>query len=308
MSKHPLTIIINQGSGHEEKDRLREVIAAALEKAGHPHRFVTFARGDDVEAVCRKAVLMAREEGGVAVAAGGDGTVNTVGGLCREHGVTMGVIPLGTFNYFARIMNIPLELDAALHVLMQGRVTQATVATVQDRIFLNNAGIGLYARMIRNREIDKARFGRYRLVALLSAVNSLFTHRKIYHIRLKTAAKEVERDTTMVFVGVNSFQMDNLGLRNARKPEQDKLGVAVLRPTSRWQSARLLFWGLMRSMASEERLEEFSAEDILLETPQKTIDVVVDGEIAHMQTPLRFRIWPRSLPVVCGPAPEAAQV
>jgi len=66
--------------------------------------------------------------------------------------VTLGIIPLGTFNYFAREHAIPTELDAAIQIIKQGHTKEVAVGLVQDRVFLNNASFGLYTKLIRQRE------------------------------------------------------------------------------------------------------------------------------------------------------------
>src|SRR2546425_1177190 len=57
------------------------------------------ARADIVHLAAR-AVDRASQDGGLVVAAGGDGTINAVAAAARARGGPMGVGPLGTFNYF----------------------------------------------------------------------------------------------------------------------------------------------------------------------------------------------------------------
>ena len=50
---------------------------------------------------------------GVVVAAGGDGTLNAVAKKLMHTDIPMGIMPLGTFNYVARALNIPIDLGLA---------------------------------------------------------------------------------------------------------------------------------------------------------------------------------------------------
>jgi diacylglycerol kinase (ATP) len=57
------------------------------------------------------------------IAAGGDGTVNTVLQAVKDApGVSAGILPLGTGNDFARNLGIPLDLPEALEIALGNRV------------------------------------------------------------------------------------------------------------------------------------------------------------------------------------------
>ena len=167
LSDRSITIILNPRSGVNEKELICQQITDTL---GEIHKVITLMPSDDFYGICEQAVLEAKRTDGVVVVAGGDGTVNLVAGLCCKHGVVMSIIPLGTFNYFARELMIPLDVNAAAQLLLNGQINRVRVGHVNQHLFLNNASFGLYTRIIRNREADKSRFGRFRLVAVLSAI------------------------------------------------------------------------------------------------------------------------------------------
>src|SRR5690349_6364901 len=116
-------IIINPNAGSAgEVERLRET----LEKLPETTVRITEKEGD-----ARRMAAVALKSGtGLIVAAGGDGTLNeVVNGLAEDFGrARLGLLPLGTGNDFARSINIPTDLDAALAVLQGGRVQTVDVA------------------------------------------------------------------------------------------------------------------------------------------------------------------------------------
>ncbi|WP_296354468.1 diacylglycerol kinase family protein, partial [Ramlibacter sp.] len=69
-------VVLNPGSGRHEVQQARGVLAQAFERAGRAHTFVPVDRDAGPAAACRQAARQAKEEGGVLVAAGGDGTVS----------------------------------------------------------------------------------------------------------------------------------------------------------------------------------------------------------------------------------------
>jgi diacylglycerol kinase family enzyme len=60
--------------------------------------------------------------------------------------IPLGVIPAGTLNHFARDVGGWRDVAQALRVLAGGYTLPVDVARVNERIFLNNSSIGLYAR------------------------------------------------------------------------------------------------------------------------------------------------------------------
>lgn len=292
------TLIINKASGNDAKAQSREIILGRLQAAGAEVELAEFSPDEDVAAFCEQAVQKAARTGASVIAAGGDGTINTVAGFCHRYGVTLGIVPLGTFNYFARDLGIPLDAAAAAEVLVTGRPRHVAAGFANDQIFLVNASIGLYAKVIRNREEDKARFGRYRLVALVSAVASFFRRQKVFDVEIGTGAQQIRRRTLMVFACKNRFQLENLGLAGAADAAPDRLCFTILKPLTRLQAARTLLLGLAGALAQEERVEEYSAPAFTLATRDRHARIVVDGEIVRLQTPLLFRAEPSALTVI----------
>lgn len=90
----------------------------------------------------------------------------------------MGILPLGTFNYVARVLNIPLDLMAAAQVIAQGQISQVHVARVNQHIYLNNASLGLYPLFIQQRERYNLVLGRFAIHAYTSGLDVLLRHRK----------------------------------------------------------------------------------------------------------------------------------
>ena len=72
----------------------------------------------------------------------------------------LGVLPLGTLNHFAKDLGIPLELSEAVATIMHGRVEEVDVGEVNGRVFINNSSLGLYPRIVADREAQQERLAR----------------------------------------------------------------------------------------------------------------------------------------------------
>ena len=93
------------------------------------------------------------------IVAGGDGTVNCAAQVAVENDIVIGVLPMGTFNHFARDLGMEPELLEAVRFLSDAEVTTVDVGEVNGRVFVNNASIGVYPKMVDERDDLRARRG-----------------------------------------------------------------------------------------------------------------------------------------------------
>ena len=70
-------------------------------------------RRADIVQLAERAAQAAQDDGGLLVAAGGDGTINAVASAALRAGVPLGVVPMGTFNYFSREHGLALDPETA---------------------------------------------------------------------------------------------------------------------------------------------------------------------------------------------------
>lgn len=294
----PLIILLNTGSGSREKDEAEQEIVNVLKAGGRSATVVRLAPPAKIPALLQEAAEKAKASGAILVAAGGDGTLNAVARQCHRHRLPMGIIPLGTFNYYARMLGIPLQPAEAAGVLLSGVLRPVDAGFLNDHLFLNNASFGLYSRLIRNREEDKSRFGRFRLVAVLSAIKTLLRGQRPFAIRMTTPESVQLRRTGMVYVCNNPVQLENVGVPMEQCVRNGCLAVLILKPLKRLGALRLLWSGLLRRLGEDERLEALCARSFFVESRRRSVEAVVDGEVVRCATPLSFRVAHHALQIV----------
>jgi diacylglycerol kinase family enzyme len=167
-----LQFIVNAAAGSSDAQAKREVVEAALRSAGRRGDLL-FCSPAELSGVSRQAATRAISTRTAVVAVGGDGTLNTVAQAAHAAGCAMGVVPQGTFNYFARTHGIPVDPTEAVRLLLRSAPVPVQVAGVNERLFLVNASLGLYPDLLEDREAYKARFGRSRWVAFVAACATL---------------------------------------------------------------------------------------------------------------------------------------
>ncbi|MDO5692439.1 MAG: diacylglycerol kinase family protein [Pseudomonadota bacterium] len=301
-----LFIIFNPASGSDDTDEVRRRVADRLQAAGRPFELFVAGPGDELAAVIGRAVNAARDARGAVVAAGGDGTLNAVAQAVWNANLPMGVLPRGTFNYFARAHGMPAELDEAIDTLLNAHIEPVTVGLVGERLFLVNASVGLYPRLLQEREQANRRLGRSRIVAMLAGLATLLRGRSVMTLELHGHGQARVVRTRTLFVGHNELQLRAIGLREALAVESGRLAAITLQPLPAWRTLWLLVRGALGRLDGAEGVDSF-AFDRLVVQPWRAgahVKAAVDGEIVRLRAPLVFQTAPRPLRLLVPRPPE----
>jgi diacylglycerol kinase family enzyme len=301
-------VLANRGSGSHDAERVRDDFIAALDAQRIAWSWHTPAdRGAaGLDAALREALQCAPD---VLIAAGGDGTVNRAANalmrLPRAQRPALGVLPLGTFNYVARRYCVPIDnvAGAAALVVDGGSRRHVGAGEVNGHLFLNNCCFGLYTSLIEARERHKARFGRHRVVAVLSALATLLRPHGRLGLLLQLPERTLKLRASLVFVGANPLQLDDFGPDFAAAVTQGALGFVVLKSFSPWRLLQYLRGVLLDTAAQLEEVDTALLRDAEIVLRRRRLRCVVDGELTQLATPLRLR-WRDDVLTLCAPPQE----
>ena len=295
----PLFIVLNAGSGSADAAQIRRIVEEGCAAAGRRHRIFVVGERATVQALAREAVERARAVGGVVVAAGGDGTVNAVAQATLGSGLAFGVLPQGTFNYFSRTHGIPRDTAEALQVLLTGQPRPAQVGLVNDRVFLVNASMGLYAELLEDRESYKARYGRSRWIAFFAGLLTVMRGHRHWNLRMAWRGQERDLRTPTLFVGNNPLQLLQVGIEHADAPENGQLAAVALKPVGVLAMPGLLVRGALGRLGGADEVLSFPFESMTVKAGRshgaRRVKVATDGEVAWAEMPLLFRVSPEPL-------------
>lgn len=300
-----LPVIVNgtAGQGHTEEacHKLHEMFAAE----GVEARILPARSGAELIEIAQG---VAREKPPVIVSGGGDGTMNAVASVLVGSDIALGVLPLGTLNHFAKDLNIPLELPDAARTIVAGHTMQVDVGEVNGRTFINNSSLGLYPQIVRHRETQQRRLGRGKWRALAWATVTALRRSPFLSVRVSLDDKQQRYLTTFVFIGNNVYVMEGFNIGQRERLDAGKLSLYVSQGRGR---TALLMLGLRALCGRLHQADDFNAltaENIFIETRHRRLHVSTDGEVTVMDTPLEYRIRPRSLRVIVPhPAAEAGR-
>jgi diacylglycerol kinase family enzyme len=244
---------------------------------------------------CAALIRMRMNEGRrLFVAAGGDGTVNHAVQALANTDAVLGVIPIGTYNHFARDLGIPFDWRAALEIALGGATKQVDAARANDRFFVNNISMGLYPELVSKREARGRDYPRWK-ARLFAAYSTL---RKFPHVAVTLESEhhqEVVR-THVLMVSNNRYDLSRIGIEAPRQRlEEGRLSVYWLPHVPRVKLMSFIAHYLAGRVTTAPGFRSFRTARLKVQSPKRRLHVGIDGEVVTLDLPLVVTIVPQSL-------------
>ena len=172
--KQKAYVVINPVAGVSELETVREKIEAALQARDVPFEIYETTGQDNLREKVREAI---QQGYGLFISAGGDGTLSgVIDGLAGTQ-IPLVILPTGTWNTVAQVMNIPLQVEQAIELLFQDheiRIIDALQVEQNFYVLSVSAGVGSQTMEDVKRD-EKRRFGK--LADLWKGVSQLLEFR-----------------------------------------------------------------------------------------------------------------------------------
>lgn len=288
-----VTAIVNSGAGSVEgldAEALRGMFRDAGIEAD-----VRVVPGEEIDEVAQEAV---RSGADAVVACGGDGTVRAVAARLAGGPIPMGVLPVGTLNHFARDLGIPTDLPEAVRIIAEGSVHALDVGEVNGEIFLNNSQLGVYPPVVKVRDREREEKQRGKWLATLSAALQVLPRHRALRIRVLLGGRELARKTQFAFIGNNEYEMGALTYGARSRLDSGNLYLYIARSETGLGLIGLLLLSLFRDVRATSWFDCLNAPEFTIEMRQRSVSVYLDGEVAVLETPLRYRNRVRALGVI----------
>jgi diacylglycerol kinase family enzyme len=299
----PIPVIVNASAGNGSNPDWAKGLQDRFTAAGLQVQLLVMQQGSEIAPAVAAAV---QRGAGLVVAGGGDGTVSAVAAGLVGTGVTLGVLPMGTLNHFAKDLGIPLEQEQAIAVIAAGRRLDVDVGEVNGRIFINNSGLGIYPDIVRDREQRQRRLGHGKWRALLEASIAAARRYPVLSVQIDVDGKTLTRRTPFVFIGNNEYTMEGFEIGERAALDRGRLSLYLTHRMGRFGLLHLALLALFRRLDQARDFDMLTTRGFVVNTHHQRLRVSTDGEVSVMETPLSYRIRAGALRVLVPAEKESA--
>jgi diacylglycerol kinase family enzyme len=284
--RHPV-LIMNPKSGGGKAERFQ--LADECRKRGIEP--VVLRPGDDLLQLAEDAVRRGADVIGMA---GGDGSQALVASVAARHDIPHVCIPAGTRNHFALDLGLDRsDVVGALDAFADGVERRIDLATVNGRTFVNNASLGLYAKVVQSPEYRDAKLR----TAGAMLPDLLAPGAAPLDIRFAGPDGGQPQAAQLVLVSNNPYQLVHLGGRGTRERiDRGLLGVVAITIADGLDAARFAALEASGQLRRFHGWLEWSTRRFEVSSGAQ-VEVGVDGEALTMTPPVVFESRPGALRV-----------
>jgi diacylglycerol kinase family enzyme len=280
-------LIINPKSGGGKAERFN-LPEQARKRGVEP---LLLERGHNLCELADRAVTQGADVIGMA---GGDGSQALVARVAMQRDVAHICIPAGTRNHFA--LDLGLDRDdvvGALDAFTDGVERRIDLASLNERIFVNNASLGIYAQVVQSDAYRDGKLGTWRrmLPEMLGRDAGPCT------FGFDAPDGRGWGDASLVIVSNNPYQLRRFrGAGTRPRLDTGRLGIFATRMRSAGAVAKLVTLGTIGQHRRLGDVLQWSSLEFEVRA-SAPVAVGLDGEALVLTPPLRFASLPGALRV-----------
>lgn len=256
-----------------------------------PDNAYMFASSGDFAADL-KALKAACQHADLLIAVGGDGTLNLAVNAIANSKTTLGVIPAGSGNDFARVWVAGLSADDIIDAALHGNTIEIDLGLANDRYFLNNAGVGFDGELIRRLK-NKTRPRRF---SYISRSLALLPRYRSQSIALETDEPHVNdgpyTKSFLLSIGNSRYFGAGLPITTHARLNDGQLAYTHIKEKRRSRTIRCLMKLLVRQHLRDKQVQ--AGQLTYLQVKTAGIPVQVDGEYLGY-SPVDIKVCPGAL-------------
>jgi diacylglycerol kinase family enzyme len=279
-------LLCNPWSGRGKVDRFGlESLAGSLGV-----ETVRLDHGLDLAALANDAISGGADCLGMA---GGDGSQALVASLAVEHELPFVCVSAGTRNHFALDLGLDREDPRkSVYAFRDAVERRVDYATVNDRFFVNNVSLGIYATIVQQEGYREAKSEttQHLIPELLGQRNDPFD------LQFVTPDGTEVDGAFLIMVSNNPYVLGpSVDVSQRRRLDTGRLGVFAVSARTGSQAAEVVTLSLAGRGSASDHVHQFECESFEVRSRSGTAYAGIDGEALELETPLRFRIHPRGL-------------
>ena len=283
-----LLFVINPISGTKAKIKWEPAIRNYF--ANLPHNIELFLLDGKDDATSLKYWIEKLQPDKI-IAVGGDGTVSLVAKQILNTNIAMGILPAGSANGMAKELDLPVEVDAALDIIVNGEIKSCDAIRINDKeISLHLSDLGVNAQLVKYFEEGNLR-GK---VGYALKVFKVLWRKRTMDVTIKTDKEEIKRRAFMVVIA-NASKYGTGALINPEGILHDGLFEIVIVRRIHLISVLKMFLKFRRY--NPKKVEIFQAESAIISTI-KPAHFQVDGEYLGKRDNVKAEILKSQLKLI----------
>jgi diacylglycerol kinase (ATP) len=287
-------VVVNPVAGVSQPEAVREKIETAFQSRDIPFEIYETTGDEDLRQKVRNAVQQGFR---LFVSAGGDGTLSgVIDGLVGTQ-IPLIILPTGTWNTVAQIMNIPLQIDPALELIFQEHTIRTVDALQVDQgFFILSVSAGVGSRTMEDvKREEKRHFGK--LVDLWKGIKQLMEFRSyLFDIKIDGQPARFRASELMV-ANSASLSLKALQLDPSIRMDDGKLNVCRIYANTLGEYFRLAISMLRGDQKHNWNILCIEATKEVEIRCREKLPVQGDGDIIG-RLPVTVKIYPKAVQIV----------
>lgn len=229
----------------------------------------------------------------IAVAVGGDGTVNQIAQTVNHTTIALGILPFGSGNGLARSIGVPMDIKEALSLIAKGKTKKIDSGLINDVPFFCTSGVGFDAH-IGALFASNTKRG---LKSYIKIIWKEYFSYKAQDYKLIVDGKE-ENVNAFLIAFANAGQYgNNFYIAPQAAMNDGIIDVSVLKPFALPSAIGLLRKILARKANLSKHIQSFSGKEIKL-IRKEVGPFHFDGEPGITGAEVIVKVVPNSLNVI----------
>ncbi len=293
-NKKSIGILINAKSGKGLSSVVDDITQHALQ-LGWSGPILTI---DAIDQVANQIDDLRAQGATRLVIAGGDGTIRLAAQHIHDSGIELAILPLGTGNLLALNLNIPLNLDQALNIALNGQAKSLDCGQMNSQLFMIGAGLGLDAKIMANVTTQS----KNKLGVLAYAVSAVRYMSDRSHKFLIAVGDQPAKTYHAKMVLVSNLGKIQAGIQVAPQatPDSRQLKVAIVEANTILEWLSLLGWLLRNQPQRSSSYHSLSANSLTVDVANEPVPYQCDGDNMGTTDHVEVKVLPNTLKMVYG--------
>ncbi|MBS0010489.1 MAG: hypothetical protein KFF49_03715 [Bacteroidales bacterium] len=231
----------------------------------------------------------------IAVAGGGDGTVNLVAKSIAGKGIRLGIIPLGSSNGLAYQLNIPVGLDEALDLIAKGDSKKIDTLIIDNKhLCLHMCDLGMNARVIKRRD-DEDEGG---FLAYVKQYIKELGYKQKFRFDMETGDRHISGKAVMIVLANSPYYGTGAMIAPEGQPDDGWFEIVIVKAYTLRFLLDMLITIFYKNYSNKTTRYIIKTRKVNI-TTNKPQEMQIDGEPHGEKEKIRAEIQPADINIIC---------